>query len=73
MSAEPEPDCRAQPAAARVRGLEGGGWGDGDFDAGGSRALDFLAQALADLLAVGSLTCSTVGEGTGDTDSSVNC
>ena len=73
MSAEPEPDLRAQPAAALVRGLEGGGWGDGDLDAGGPRALDFLALALADLLAVGSLACTSVGEGTGDTDSSVSC
>ena len=70
MSAEPEPDLRAQPAAALVQGLDGGGWGDGDLDAGGLRALDFLALALADLLAVGNLS---VGEVTGDTDSSVSC
>ena len=73
MSAEAEPDRRAQPAAALVQGLQGGGWGVGDLDAGGSRALDFLALALADRLAVGNLVCAAVGKGTGDTDSSVSC
>ena len=73
ISADPEPERRAQPAAALVRGLEGGGWGDSDLAAGGSKALDFLAQALADLFAVGKAVCTTVGGGTGDTDSSVSC
>lgn len=73
MSAETEPERRAQPAAALVRGLEGGGWGEGDFAFGGSRVRDFLAQALADLLAVCNEVCIYVGEGTGDTDSSVSC
>ena len=74
MSAVAEPERRAQPAAALVRGRESGGWGDGDFDLGGSKVLDFLAQALAERLAVCSdEVCMIVGEGTGDTDSSVSC
>ena len=46
MSAEPEPERRAQPAeaAALVRGLEGGGAGsgEGDLDGGASNTLNSI-------------------------------
>lgn len=44
MSAEPEPERRAQPAEALVRGLEGGGpgSGEGDLDDGASKTLNSI-------------------------------
>lgn len=72
-SADPERSAQPAEATALVRGLAGVGPEEGDLDAGVSSVLDFLAQALADRLAVCRVVRTAVGDGTGDTDSSVSC